>query len=999
VSLIPLSTLLHVKGMFVTPIRNRSLAVAAIGSTVLAVSMLGLPSQAATSGGGSRVHASDLRGADATVRTPGYFDVRHLGGTALVKSDRAQVADRTKSDKVYYRSLGSQAVVDMDPLTHTARDFGRLDGFLTGRSSAPARTVAMNYVRSHAAALGLTKADLATFRFRQDYVDAAGVHNLSWNQSVGGATVFGNGLKVKVTRDGRVLAVQGSPVSGLAKLAAAAPSATKVSATSARATAAKNVNGSVQKVGVTAARSGSTAATVWANNDYAKRVWFLTPQGLRPGWSTYVQTSRGAYQHVVDAITGKVLFRHANFDDANGDARVYDNYPGAARGGKARVVNFIKRGWLTKRATFLKGSSVTAFADLNDDDAIEASEKTPVPGTRHGSQFRLKKYGTRASDFCAQWVCTWNPHVVGSWRTNMNEDTSNGFYFASNFHDYLAKPPIKFTRAAGNFSAKDHDPVRLNTLDGANTNNGMPDGSHIDNANMSTPPDGISPTMQMYLFHVPFTSDDPATGDPFVPTTGSLDASVEYHEYTHGLSNRLVIDANGNSTLNSIQSGAMGEAWSDYYAMDYLVTKGFLRDTKKPGNLLEGNYVAAKQHLIRTMAIDCPVGVPSKGCTSGFDPSVKGGYTYGDFPTIVGSPEVHGSGEIWGQTLWDLRKKLGHKVADTLITRAMSLSADDPSYLDMRDAILRADVVAFGRSHTDAIWKVFAHRGMGFFAGAVDSTDTTPGEDFHVPPVNNPHDGKIAGTVTDPTTGQPVAGAVVQVTGQGDQYKTTTDAAGKYAITNLVTGTYAKVVANAPGYFGAAHPGTAVSAGSFTPADATDFQITRDWASLSGGATVTRADGPDFSFVGCGPDQAFDTNLGTSWVTAAGDAGEPSPVFKPKTIEVQLPQAVDIDSFGVDPSETCGTGTSSATGELLIETSTDGITWIPAADPTFGAGDVGHLNQVPATAGTTGVRFVRATIESNQVPAPFSDNCPNGGFGGCQFSSLTELSVSGTPAS
>ena len=36
----------------------------------------------------------------------------------------------------------------------------------------------------------------------------------SWTQSVAGATVFGNGLRVKVTRDGRVLSVQGSHVFG-----------------------------------------------------------------------------------------------------------------------------------------------------------------------------------------------------------------------------------------------------------------------------------------------------------------------------------------------------------------------------------------------------------------------------------------------------------------------------------------------------------------------------------------------------------------------------------------------------------------------------------------------------------------------------------------------------------------------------------------------------------------------------------------------------------------
>jgi hypothetical protein len=71
-----------------------------------------------------------------------------------------------------------------------------------------------------------------------------------------------------------------------------------------------------------------------------------------------------------------------------------------------------------------------------------------------------------------------------------------------------------------------------------------------------------------------------------------------------------------------------------------------------------------------------------------------------------------------------------------------------------------------------------------------------------------------------------------------------------------------------------------------------------------------------------------------------------------------------------------GAGTSSATGDFLIETSPDGTTSTPAAHPIFGAGDGGHLNPVPARAGQSNVQFVRATIEGNQVPAPFGDNCP-----------------------
>ena len=124
----------------------------------------------------------------------------------------------------------------------------------------------------------------------------------------------------------------------------------------------------------------------------------------------------------------------------------------------------------------------------------------------------------------------------------MKADVTEAFFWHnSNFHDYLEKGPIGFTAAAGNFEAADGDQVYLNALDGANTDNGLPDGNHIDNANMSTPPDGTPPTMQMYLFHSPGTTAEPRS--PTSRRRRRSTPSVIYHEYTHGLSNRLVVDA------------------------------------------------------------------------------------------------------------------------------------------------------------------------------------------------------------------------------------------------------------------------------------------------------------------------------------------------------------------------------------------------------------------------------------------------------------------------
>ena len=87
------------------------------------------------------------------------------------------------------------------------------------------------------------------------------------------------------------------------------------------------------------------------------------------------------------------------------------------------------------------------------------------------------------------------------------------------YHDHLKAAPIGFTAAAGNFEGK--DAVSTQPDDGANTANGLPDGNHVDNANMSTPADGQSPTMQMYLFHQPGAKYP--SEDPFIASNGGDD--------------------------------------------------------------------------------------------------------------------------------------------------------------------------------------------------------------------------------------------------------------------------------------------------------------------------------------------------------------------------------------------------------------------------------------------------------------------------------------------
>jgi extracellular elastinolytic metalloproteinase len=146
---------------------------------------------------------------------------------------RAALASSRSDTRALGATLGAQALVDLDGTTMTVRNLARLDGYLTDASAHSARTVALNYVRAHLSALGLTSADLSTFRLTRDYRDIAGTHHLSWTQSVGGVDVFGNGLQAAVTSTGRLLSLGGSPVSGLRAVQVETPRSPPPAATSA----------------------------------------------------------------------------------------------------------------------------------------------------------------------------------------------------------------------------------------------------------------------------------------------------------------------------------------------------------------------------------------------------------------------------------------------------------------------------------------------------------------------------------------------------------------------------------------------------------------------------------------------------------------------------------------------------------------------------------------------------------------------------------------------
>jgi extracellular elastinolytic metalloproteinase len=861
-------------------------------------------------------------------------------------------------------SLGAQGVVSIDPLTGTPRSVARLDGLLTGPSSRPAATVALDYVAAHADVFGLSAADLAGLTPRRDYVDVAGTHHLSWTQQVGATPVVGNGLQANVTRAGELISVLGSPVPALAGTRLAAPTLT---ADAARRAASADL-------GTRAVTPGDAAP-----------VAFAAPGGPRPAWRTVTGAPSGdRVVHVVDARTGAVLYRHSLTQ--HDSATTWDNYPGAAKGGTAKKHDLTAPGWLPAGAKTLSGNVAHVYSDVDDDDKAGPAEEIG-PAAPGSFSYPFKPVAAVNQNCATAHPCGWDSTKKNSWQANRAQDAVQLLYFLGRFHDHLAAAPIGFTRAAGNFEAVDHDAVQAQASDGANTDSGRPDGGHINNANMTTPPDGQPPTMQMYLWHEP---DDPT--NRYVAANGGDEADIVYHEYTHGLSNRLVVDAAGDSVLDGIQSASMGEAWSDWFAMDFLAAEGLVGDTATAGEIRLGDYVSAGRDLIRSQPLDCPVGAKGPACP-GSATAGAGGYTYGDFGRVKNHREVHADGEIWGETLWDLRTALGSTLTGSLVTRALELSPANPSFLDERNAILQADTVVNKGRARDAIWRVFANRGMGLFASSVDGDDVRPVEDFATVPAPGAPTATVTGVVTNVDTGKPQAGVTLSFGSYGagypERYRAVTDDQGRYTITGVPPGTYPRFAATAPGFDGSTGS-PALKAGTNT----VNWTVRRDWAAGSGGATVASHSGTDDGSV-CSPDTVIDQQQTTSWDAATTIRNG---AFTPQHLVIRLAQPVTVAELLVDPSGTCvHPDPSKSTKGYRIETSTDGKAWKKAATGRFGAADLGRLNRVPLAAGTgTAVRFVRYTMLSSQVPGDIAKVCKDFEYPGCQQMSVSEIKVYGS---
>jgi hypothetical protein len=220
------------------------------------------------------------------------------------------------------------------------------------------------------------------------------------------------------------------------------------------------------------------------------------------------------------------------------------------------------------------------------------------------------------------------------------------------------------------------------------------------NANFGTPPDGQAPVMNMFRW----TSASPQRDS-------SLDNSILIHEYAHGITNRLTGGAQNVNCLSKFESRALGEGWSDAFAM-FLLRKA--TDTRK-SDFVIAKYAANKAEGIRSYPYSTNIHTNP--------------LTFNDVKGRLKST-THALGEIWAATLNDLywnlvdsfgfsenwldaSQKKGNIMALQLVISALKLQPCNPTFLQARDAILQADRNVYNGELACAIWKAFGKRGMG----------------------------------------------------------------------------------------------------------------------------------------------------------------------------------------------------------------------------------------------------------------------------------------------
>ncbi|TFY82314.1 hypothetical protein EWM64_g1700 [Hericium alpestre] len=334
------------------------------------------------------------------------------------------------------------------------------------------------------------------------------------------------------------------------------------------------------------------------------------------------------------------------------------------------------------------GSTSTTVTAGNNVIAYKGSQSSTTAETSSGLNF----------------IYTQNPNQAPTTTDNVHAATVNAFYVVNSVHDWSYR--YGFTEAAFNFQNNNlgnggaaSDRITVSVQDSAGT----------DNADFSTPADGQSGHMRMFLWDETSPERD-----------GALENDIVVHENTHGITNRMTGGGTGRC-LQTTEAGGMGEGWSDAMA-DWSEAKG-----APLADYVLGQYVTDDSGGIRSHPYSTSKSVNP--------------LTYA---SVASDNEVHDIGEVWANILHNVQATLinehgfsntsktnpdgteGNIVYLHLFIDALPIQPCNPTFLTGRDAIIQADANRYNGANKCLLWQTFASRGLGVNAASHKNDATVP---------------------------------------------------------------------------------------------------------------------------------------------------------------------------------------------------------------------------------------------------------------------------------
>ena len=591
---------------------------------------------------------------------------------------------------------------------------------LTLPSGRPARDIAADFIRTVVVReLALTDADVMGLYIAKEYkTEHNNVTHLIYMQQFNGVDVYNAEWVVNIDSNGSVLNSGGNLYS------APAPDVVLPSSNSSLAAVRAAVREINPKTGRNFAPmiTGSTARTngITLVGDgvpdgiEGQLVWYGDRGQLKPAWLFYLTSEDGIQRYatvVDDATQGMMALQPLTFFQSPPKGLVFEREspqpnptPGIRLSSPPPLVDRTPQ-------SFAGDSKASPFGWVIGNQT--AGNNAIVGENPLGILFLPTPTITTAPDGVFSFPLQLGPGAPSP-LTFTDAANTNLFYWMNRAHDLHYQ--YGFDEAAGNFQATnfsrtgtDRDPIRAYTHFGA----ASPGTAQILNAFFTTRAvdDGSDSMVAMFLSQ--------SNNNDFF-TDGSFDSIVMVHEYTHGVSTRLV--RQGYSTF---QGQSMGEAWSDFYALEYTLPSGAPPDGVYPaGEYFDQSWGAGD--------------LRSRPYSTNMDINPL---TFANLGHVIFFPEVHADGEIWAEALWEVRATLiaqfgeteGRRRLRTLVMDGMKLSVPAPSMVDMRDAILLADRVDYNGASQTQLWAAFAKRGLGALAYSNGGQTVHVASSFEVP--------------------------------------------------------------------------------------------------------------------------------------------------------------------------------------------------------------------------------------------------------------------------